>query len=104
MTKPQGRVSLGVAIVALLASIRRTLSEMQEENMANFEKVDEALAELTDKIDAIEALPAVEDPAVQAKIDEIAGSINDAAARIGTLIADREPHPDQTLPGDLPQS
>jgi hypothetical protein len=84
------RPTIDVAIVALLTSIRRLLIEQGENTMAQFEKVDAALSDLSDQItkigEQLAALPAIEDPAIQAKIDEIAAAVQAAADRVDALI------------------
>lgn len=79
--------------------------------MAQFETLNTAIDELSSSVDELVARlesATVEDPAVQAAIDEAAARIKEVQGRIDGLAgggggADA-PHVDNTLPGDLPQS
>lgn len=74
--------------------------------MAQFEALNSTIEELSGSVDnLIERLEAatVEDPAVQAAIDEAVAKIKEVQGRIDGIAGDpNAPRVDNTLPGDLP--
>jgi ABC-type transporter Mla subunit MlaD len=90
----RSRDVLELAQVGLLVNVRRQLALLLQQGdaiMANFEKVDSALEDLSDEITKIGdqlAAITVENPETQAKLDAVAQKITDAAAKVDALIED----------------
>jgi hypothetical protein len=117
MAKPKPRRKpkpIDVAQLGATIAVGQAVKQLGEDTMAQFETLNTAIDSLSESVDSLVSRlesATVEDPAVQAAIDEAVARINEVQARIdglhpgsGTAPSGSEPHPDQTLPGDLPQS
>jgi multidrug resistance efflux pump len=89
-------------IYAMYASLRK----QGEDIMADLSVINSALRDLAKEISTLKTqVEGLEAGSVtQAELDQVAADITAAAEAVDAIIEDasEQPHPDQTLPGDLP--